>query len=48
MDIAGRLPEKLRKNRLACRITETETDTDLYLKKSTPLKKLVKKHTATN
>ena len=29
INIAGRLPEKLRKNRPACHIIQIETDTDL-------------------
>ena len=29
LNIAGRLPEELRKNRPACHIIEIETDTDL-------------------
>ena len=48
-NIAGRLPEKLRKNRPACHLIEIETHTDLKWKKNRRhSKKLGKKHSATN
>ena len=42
-NIAGRLPQYLRKNRLACRIIEIETYRYKLEKLSTPLKQLCKK-----
>ena len=42
------MPEKLRKNRLACRMMQIETDTDLNLKKIDAAQKAREKHSATN
>ena len=43
LNTAGRLPEELRKNRLACRMIEIETDTDKVEKVIDASKSYVKK-----